>query len=125
MAEPSETTWHFNLNDSDVGSSLTLRDGVVTRILAGKNVMFSLVTIHPNTPTKNHSHPEEQWGILLEGSCTRIQNGQEVEMTPGDIWYTPANADHGIRTGALYAKILDVFSPPRPSYLPNEIAPTF
>ena len=54
--------------------------------------------------------------MLLEGKCIRIQNGEEVEATVGDFWYTPGGVPHSIRTGDSSAVILDIFSPPRPEY---------
>ena len=33
--------------------------------------MLSLVTIEPNAQGSLHSHPEEQWGVLLEGEGVR------------------------------------------------------
>jgi quercetin dioxygenase-like cupin family protein len=111
--------WVFNYLDPDQGFPVSLREGVTTRIYSGRRLMLSLVTIAPNTASIDHQHPEEQWGVLLEGSCIRNQFGQEVEMTIGNMWYTPANTMHGISTGPAGAKILDIFAPPRPGYLPT------
>ena len=79
--------------------------------------MFSLAEIGPHTEPTIHSHDEEQWGILMEGECVRIQDGEEVEMQKGDFWCTPGNTPHGVRTGERGAVILDIFSPPREAYL--------
>jgi quercetin dioxygenase-like cupin family protein len=78
--------------------------------------MLSFVRIEPNTQGAIHKHPEEQWGLLLEGKCFRSQNGFEIEMSEGDFWYSPPNVLHGIRTSDSPAVILDIFSPPRPAY---------
>ena len=71
--------WAFNLNDTDKGIHRKLADGVFTRIFPGENVMLSVVTVEPNTSGIMHSHPEEQWGVLLEGDCVRLQGGEEVQ----------------------------------------------
>jgi quercetin dioxygenase-like cupin family protein len=86
------------------------------RIFPGERVMLSVVRVEPNSRGTIHSHPEEQWGVLLEGQCTRIQNGEEVEAVAGNFWYTPGGASHGVRTDAMSAVILDIFSPPRAEY---------
>jgi quercetin dioxygenase-like cupin family protein len=78
--------------------------------------MLSVVRVEPNATGSIHSHPEEQWGVLLEGRCTRIQGGEEVEASVGDFWHTPGGVSHGIRTGSDGAVILDIFSPPRAEY---------
>jgi quercetin dioxygenase-like cupin family protein len=77
---------------------------------------FLNVWIEPNSKGKIHSHPEEQWGVLLEGECIRIQGDEEVSVKVGDFWHTPGNVPHGIRTKSVGALVLDIFSPPRHEY---------
>ena len=112
----SKDNWVFNINDMPQGIQRTLGEGITTRIFAGDQAMLSIVRIEPHSEGQRHSHPQEQWGVLLEGSCTRIQNGEEVEMTAGDFWHTPGGVEHGIRTGDAAAIVVDVFSPPREEY---------
>jgi len=78
--------------------------------------MISLAEVAPHTASTAHSHPEEQWGYLLEGECIRIQNDEEVSMKKGDLWHTPPNTLHSVKTGEVTALIMDIFSPPRPAY---------
>jgi quercetin dioxygenase-like cupin family protein len=85
-------------------------------VFFSNQIMLSVADIAPHTEPSIHSHPEEQWGYLLEGACVRIQNGEEVVMEKGDFWRTPANTPHGVRTGESGAKILDIFNPPRGAY---------
>lgn len=113
----SKPNWLFNQDDDRRGIARELADGVSARIFIGAKTMLSVVSMDPHSESNLHSHPEEQWGILLEGECTRIQGGDEVGVRVGDFWHTPGNEPHAIRTGASSAMILDVFSPPRPEYL--------
>lgn len=106
--------WYYKADDR--GLERKLAEGITTRVFFSTQVMLSVADIQPNTEPSIHSHPEEQWGYLLEGECVRIQNGEEVHMQKGDFWHTPANTPHGVRTGQLGAKILDIFSPPRGAY---------
>ena len=46
--------------------------GIATRIFAGDHAMLSVVTIEPGAVGTLHHHPEEQWGVLLEGSDTEV-----------------------------------------------------
>jgi quercetin dioxygenase-like cupin family protein len=78
--------------------------------------MLSIVSIEANAKGKIHSHPEEQWGFLLEGSGIRIQGNEQIEIKKGDFWQTPGGVEHGIIGGPNGAKILDIFSPPRNEY---------
>ncbi len=109
--------WVFNLNDDDQGIHRKLAEGITTRIFAGAEVMVSVVRVEPGTVGKLHSHVEEQWGVLLEGECVRIQGEEEVLMKAGDFWHTPSGVPHTIRAGDSGAVILDIFAPPREEYM--------
>ena len=108
--------WVFSLANDARGIARTLAEGVETRIFVGEHVMLSVVRIAPNAVGDIHSHPNEQWGVLLEGSATRIQGGEKVAVNAGEFWHTPGGVPHGIRAGATGAVILDIFSPPRDEY---------
>ena len=108
--------WVFNLHDPLQGIQRQLGEGITTRIFVGDNVMLSVVHIAPHSSGTVHSHPQEQWGVLLEGECVRIQGDEEVQMKAGDFWRTPGGVAHGIRTADSAATVLDIFSPPREEY---------
>lgn len=114
--ESRRPEWIHNLREDDSGLARTLGDGLNARIFTGSNSMLSVVRVDPHSEGELHSHPEEQWGVLLEGECVRVQDGEEVHVEAGDFWHTPADVEHTIRTGEEGALILDVFSPPRPEY---------
>ncbi len=106
----------FNLADLSEGIARTLTTGIETRVFAGEKAMFSVVSFEPGSEGAIHSHPEEQWGVLLEGSGIRIQDDIEVPVGSGDFWRTPGGVAHGFRAGPDGAKVLDVFAPPREAY---------
>lgn len=112
----NKADWVFQLHGDTRGIARKLAEGVNASIFPGEHVMLSVVRVDPNSTGSIHSHPEEQWGVLLEGRCTRIQGGEEVEATVGDFWHTPGGVEHGVRTGKHSAVILDIFSPPRAEY---------
>ena len=76
----SQKKYFNNINDLDSGIKRELAEGVSTRIFCGEHAMLSLVDIEPNAKGKIHSHPEEQWGFLIEGSGIRIQGGEKIEI---------------------------------------------
>ena len=106
----------FNLSDPDQGIPRQLAEGIATRVFPGEQAMLSLVTIEPNAEGRMHSHPEEQWGIMLEGEGVRVQDGVEVAVKKGDFWRTPGGVPHTFRAGPSGATVLDVFAPPREEY---------
>lgn len=106
----------FSLDNMDQGIFRQLTDGISTRIFPGDQAMISVVRIAPNAKGTSHHHPEEQWGVMLEGSAIRIQGGEEIPVKKGDFWRTPGGVEHTVIGGKDGAVILDVFSPPREEY---------
>ncbi len=119
MAQPAppRPSWLHSLTDETAGLPRKLAEGITTRIFTGAHVMLSVVRIAPHSTGTIHSHPEEQWGVLLEGRCVRIQGGEEADVRAGAFWQTPGGVPHGIRTGDEGALVLDIFSPPRGAYM--------
>ena len=108
--------WVFNINNMEQGIHRKLGEGISTRVFPGDQAMLSVVRIAPHSTGTLHSHPQEQWGVLLEGELVRIQGGEEVAMKAGDFWRTPGGVEHAVRTGDAGAVVLDVFAPPRDEY---------
>ena len=112
----SKTKNFFNLDDMSQGIYRELGPGLKARIFVGDQAMLSVVAIEPNALGAIHSHPQEQWGVLLEGDGIRIHDGQEIPVSAGDFWWTPGGTPHGIKAGPNGARVLDIFSPPRDDY---------
>jgi quercetin dioxygenase-like cupin family protein len=112
----NQKDFFHNIDDIGTGIKRVLGEGISTRIFCGQEAMLSVVTIEANAKGKIHSHSQEQWGFLIEGSGIRIQGGEEIPIKKGDFWQTPGGVDHGIIGGPDGAKVLDVFSPPREEY---------
>lgn len=105
-----------NLNDPEDGIHRELAAGVSARIFVGDRAMLSIVTLEPQAKGEVHQHPEEQWGILLEGDGVRTQGEEEIAVIAGDFWRTPGDVPHAFRAGPNGARLLDMFSPPREQY---------
>jgi len=105
-----------NLDSPGDGLLRELAPGITTHIFAGEHAMLSVVTLAPHAQGTLHHHPEEQWGVLLDGSAVRVQGDEEITVAKGDFWRTPGGVPHTMRAGAQGARVLDIFSPPRPEY---------
>jgi len=116
-------TWVHNLYNENQGIQRTLAEGVQARIFAGEHAMLSIVRFEPNATHAPHSHPQEQWGVLLEGEGTRLQGSEAVPVKAGDFWHTPGGVSHTFQAGPAGALVLDIFSPPRPEYIQREVYP--
>src|SRR5207249_5663798 len=53
-----------------------LAPGITARVFPGVHAMLSVVTLEPHSVSPVHSHPNEQWGVCLEGEWIRIQDGE-------------------------------------------------
>ena len=106
----------FNIDNLEGGVKRALSDGMTATVFAGDQAMISIVEAAPGAKGSIHSHPQEQWGFLLEGSGTRIQDGKRIAVTKGMFWRTPGGVEHGFEAGPDGAKVIDVFAPPRDDY---------
>lgn len=97
-----------NLDNAADGLFRELAAGVTTRIFSGEQAMLSVVTLAPHAQGTLHHHPEEQWGVLLDGSAIRVQGGEEIPVKKGDFWRTPGNVPHTMRAGPDGARVLDI-----------------
>lgn len=113
MSRPAD---FHSLSDLSDGIPRTLTEGLTTRVFPGDQAMLSIVSVEPGAEGSIHAHPEEQWGMCLEGSGVRIQDGVEVPVAKGDFWRTPGGIVHGFRAGPDGARLLDIFAPPRDDY---------
>ena len=93
-----------------------LAPGVTARVFPGEHAMLSVVTLEPGGVSPVHAHPNEQWGVCLEGEWIRIQDGVEHHVKAGDFWQTPPNVPHGGRALDRRCVVLDIFAPPRDEY---------
>jgi len=106
----------FSLGNLDKGIFRELAEGITTHIFPAEQSMVSVVRLAPNSRGKLHSHPQEQWSLLIEGSATRLQGGEEIQVGKGDFWVAPGGVEHGIVAGPDGAVIFDIFAPARPEY---------
>ncbi|MEO8133765.1 MAG: cupin domain-containing protein [Betaproteobacteria bacterium] len=108
----SKASWVFQLDGDLRGIPRVLAEGIETRIFPGEQVMISVVRVDPGASGTIHSHPEEQWGVMLERTCTRIQAGEEIECAVGDFCrnirrHQNGKTEHRLRKEFGYKNHLD------------------
>ena len=57
---------HFH-NLKRGGIPRQLAEGLSARVFPGEHLMLSVVDIAPGSVSPVHAHPNEQWGVCLEG----------------------------------------------------------
>ena len=93
-----------------------LAPGVNIRAIWGENIMMSMVEIAPNSTVPNHSHPNEQAGVVLNGAFEFTVGGQIKNMRQGDAYVIPGGVEHSLVGSDGWSLVLDIFSPPREDY---------
>lgn len=90
--------------------------GFLVHVVSGQRLMFSHVTLQPNSEAPLHSHAEEQMGIILEGEFEMTIGDETKLLKKGDMYLVPSNVTHGGVTHTENVLVLDAFSPPREAY---------
>jgi quercetin dioxygenase-like cupin family protein len=60
----------------------------------GDRMIVGLMRMPAGTGAEAHSHPNEQWIYILEGTFRANVGGQDVEAPPGSVLYIPSNTVH-------------------------------
>jgi quercetin dioxygenase-like cupin family protein len=94
-------------------SPLRIWNGVVGRVVEGERVTLCVVELDPSCAVPEHSHDNEQVGVLLSGSLTFRIGDETRQLAPGGTWSIPANTPHSVETGPDGAVVAEVFAPPR------------
>jgi quercetin dioxygenase-like cupin family protein len=63
----------------------------------GDRMIVALMRMPAGTGAELHSHPNEQWIYVLEGTFRATIDGKEIEAKAGSLLYVPANIVHGGR----------------------------
>ena len=115
----------------DVRTIVPLRiwDGVVARVWSGEHAALAAIELEPSSIVPEHSHDNEQTGLLLRGSLTFRVGEETKELVPGATWVVPAKVPHEVHVGAEGALLVELFAPPRsdwvglPTVEPGPVAP--
>jgi quercetin dioxygenase-like cupin family protein len=102
-----------HLDDIAAVEPFCVWDGVVARSVDGERVGLAVVELDPSAIVPEHSHDNEQLGIVLSGSV-RFRVGDETrELTAGGTWRIPPSTPHEVHAGPEGAVVVDVFAPVR------------
>ena len=105
------------INPKDVpGWEIEKHKGVFARLLvAGENLTVLWTRWDPGSIAPEHTHPNEQVAVCLEGEIIFTVNGEETLLHAGEFIHIPASAPHAERNeGKTPVVLTDFFSPIRP-----------
>ena len=92
---------------------VTIWDGILARVVEGRDITFAIVELDPHAMAARHQHPNEQLGVVLRGSI-RFTIGEETrDLREGDTYVIPSGVAHEAVAGDHGAVVIDVFTPIR------------
>ena len=85
---------------------------VDAQIVTGEHMHLIRAVYEPGATYPMHSHPYEQFSLLLSGRLLLTVGDETREIGPGDGWHAPADVPHGGEVlGDKQAVFIDVYSP--------------
>ena len=60
----------------------------------GDRMIVGLMRMNAGTGAEPHSHPNEQWIYILQGTFHATIGGKEFDVKPGSVVYIPADTIH-------------------------------
>jgi quercetin dioxygenase-like cupin family protein len=66
----------------------------------GDRMIVGLMRMPAGTGAEAHSHPNEQWIYILEGTFHATIDGKAIAAKPGSVIYVPADVVHSGKAGA-------------------------
>jgi quercetin dioxygenase-like cupin family protein len=86
---------------------------IAARSLHGERLTLSVVELDPGAVVAEHSHENEQLGIVISGSMDFRVGDERRTLRPGGTWTIPANTPHEATAGPQGAVVIDAFAPTR------------
>jgi len=96
--------------------------GVTRRSVTTTRMTIASYAFEPGASFPLHSHSQEQWTLVEEGSAEMTIAGRTDSMRPGEWSLVDPGVEHGITAGQDGARILAIISPPRASSDEYELA---
>ena len=108
------TSYIFTAAEVEANSDFISGHKLHGAILAtGESCQLLWAKFEPGGTYELHSHSHEQMSVIVSGRM-RLTVGDEVgDIGPGDMWYAPANVQHGGEIlGDEPVVFIDVYAPP-------------
>ena len=86
---------------------------ILARPLHGERLTLAVVELEPDAVVAEHSHDNEQLGLVLRGSMSFRIRDETRELGPGGTWCIAPNVPHSATAGPDGASVIDVFAPAR------------
>lgn len=82
-----------------------------------KNMLVSFLTMKAGSVFNLHTHPQEQFMIVIEGFCDEVIGDKIYRVEAGEVIHLPAGIPHGAFLRDIDCKAIDIFVPSREDYV--------
>ena len=90
--------------------------GIQIQPVIGESLMTCWIAMEPGAIVAEHSHVNEQLGVVVEGSVSLTAAGETREMVVGDAYVVPSDLAHNGVAGADGVLLVETFVPIREEY---------
>jgi len=90
--------------------------GIQIQPVIGDSLMTCWIAMEPGSVVAEHSHVNEQLGVVVEGSVTLTAAGESRELVVGDAYFMPTLLAHSAVAGADGVLLVETFVPVREEY---------
>ena len=90
--------------------------GIQVQPVIGESLMTCWIAMEPGAIVAEHSHVNEQLGVVVEGSVTLTVEGEARELVVGDAYFVPSDLAHNGVAGADGVLLVETFVPIREEY---------
>jgi quercetin dioxygenase-like cupin family protein len=104
-------------------SPLAIWPGILARRVEGRAITFAIVELDPGASAARHHHPQEQLGLVLDGTITFLIGEETRTLRAGDTYEIPSDVVHEATAGPGGAVVIDVFAPIRQDWHAVEAQP--
>ena len=88
--------YHFNMKQLDVVAAGTGYSTSKGGVVEGERMLVGYIHKAKGTGSRPHSHPNEQFNFVLQGTLEVEIDGQKFKVPAGSIVYVPANMEHSM-----------------------------
>ena len=90
--------------------------GIQIQPVIGESLMTCWIAMEPGAVVAEHSHANEQLGVVVEGSVSITAAGETRTMVVGDAYVVPTDLAHSGVAGAQGVVLVETFVPIREEY---------
>ena len=90
--------------------------GIEVQPVIGEALMTCWIAMEPGAEVVEHSHLNEQLGVVVEGSITLTAGGESRTAVVGDAYVVPPHMAHSAVAGAEGVLLVETFVPVREEY---------